>query len=161
MVVGVETPGICGISALNRSLGGWLGCSDMRYSPDGGRIVRAFNAQCGGTSDIWALVLSYEQSSWHERPFNRNCKLARQGEQPATSCSIFRWYVWGRTAWSLLVKWLQNAARGLSGALGHPTVVIEKYRPISHRSVSVRVLQVQTSFNQGLEVNRTRELNER
>jgi len=35
-----------------------------------------------------------------------------------------------RTLRALLVKWLQNAEEGLSHAFGHPTVVIDKHRPI-------------------------------
>src|SRR5260370_8995974 len=51
LTVGVETPGICGISALNRSLGGWLGWSGMRYSPMAAEwLERTFTSQSSGLS---------------------------------------------------------------------------------------------------------------
>jgi hypothetical protein len=68
-MVGVETPGICGISALKRSFGGWLGCSVMRYSPMATELLEHSILKAVELGISPPLALPYEQSSCYERPF--------------------------------------------------------------------------------------------
>jgi len=126
MTVGEETPGICGISALNRSLGGWLGWSGMRYSPTAAELLEIFNSRAvdsnaNPVNSNTVLPAKAVQSQLYARETSR---------ATSTTSYVARKYAERRSLRALLVKRLQNSAECLSPALGHPTVVIEKRRPI-------------------------------
>jgi hypothetical protein len=124
---GPESPGISGISALNRSFGGWLGWSGMCCSPRAVELSQLFILRTRQERKYCDLnkVLVTRGAYYnaivcsHDKPSN----LQRNVRHPG-GCALWR------ALETVLVKWLQNPAEGLSQTFGHPTVITKRSRPI-------------------------------